>query len=372
MSLFDSVYDAADEPEESADVLAPTTGEELAPIDVPEAAPASPFALGGGEQLESSPLLVESQGAGPSMSLQDFAVEVFGNHAESEPPAEEPSPFAAAPDMASDVSDEPAPPEPEPAGLEALETAVSTMVPPPVEPVAAFHSEEPFLEEPPSPSDPALGDSPTLQPLVLVDDDLLPGRRAGRGLSISLPSLPGGGLGGRMTAVLVIVVGLVTGFLGYRAVSGGGNGSSGSVGAGPGTDQAGAVNGSVAPSRLPGGPVGALDAAQLAAAEVDLRSATVQAQAHFAENQSFAADWGQILGRTVMEAGAPVSTEVLQAVGDQDAACFQIGLMNGATVAAGVTAGGITFSSDAAGASICTADAAVLAGWPSSLNLAGA
>ena len=52
MSLFDSIYDAPDDGQEGPAPVAPPPGDDdLVPIAVPEAAPASPFALGNPEPL---------------------------------------------------------------------------------------------------------------------------------------------------------------------------------------------------------------------------------------------------------------------------------------------------------------------------------
>ena len=394
MSLFGSVYDAPEGGDDGpAPADAPSIDDDLLPIAVPEAIPAppaSPFALADGEAASGTlptpsgavssptgaPLPPDAPGplgVARSMSLQDFATEVFGKGNGVSEPAPEASPFAAALDMAYETTDTPAePPESGSGGLAPLETAVATMEPSAGEVSTAVPGEDIRAGEDLAMEGDgvATGGSTTLEPLALVDDDLLPVRKPARGSSFSLPSLPGGGLGNHLTTVLVILVALVTGYFGYRTFVGG-NGSSDSTSApASGGEPAGVAAGPVPASPAPDGPVAVLDAAQLAAAEVELRDAAVQAQAHFAETDSYAlsaTDWGRILGRTVVTAGTPMSPGVLQVVADDDAACFQSTLLNGGTVSAGVTGTGVTFAADAGGSSLCTADADVLAGWESTL-----
>lgn len=336
MSLFGSIY------EESGD--GPTAPEPDAAGD-PTPAP-SPFAFHGDEPAPAEG--VEAPGAvpiqmpdGPSMSLQDFAAEVFGTKGEAEQAL---------------AVEEPV--------LESLDTAVVTLpgeasgVPAAADvPAPAALLETGIL---PAGSDGATADpSPPSETFSLVDDDLLPAMKPAR--SMSLPSLPNAGAK-QIKLALVVLVALVAGFVGYRMFAGGGSGSSDAAADAPAAE---------APGRPSGGFAGAIDTAELTAAEAELTQAAVAAQAHFAEASSFAMtpeQWDQLVPAQVVAGEGPPAEGVIQVVSDQDAACFQTATRSGTTAAVGITGQGVTFASDSSGATLCTVDAAALAGWASTLS----
>lgn len=362
MSLFGSIY------EEARDADAPE------PIDVPDV-PLDPTA-----GLPAPPPV-----PAPSMSLQDFAAEVFGTR--SEPAATStvdvpPGAFAAAVDgMAppdppetgdggadTDMSS-PLVPAPEP-----FETAVATLPPPQPEPPGP--TLEPQAEAgtdllPPGNDGGTTGAPLGLDPFTLINDDLLPVQRPRRGPSVAGISV--GGAGRHAKLALILVVALVSGFVGYRTLGGGEGGAGGGADQ---VDDANALLDDVAGGEVPGlrDLGGALDATQLVAAEADLRALGLQAMAHFAETGSFNLPperWAELLGRTVVAGGGAPQEGAIQVVADDDAVCFETATQGGTTVATGITADTVGFASDGSGASICTADAAVLASWQASLILSG-
>lgn len=329
MSLFGSVYE---EPEAGPD--ASTL------VDVPSGQP--PGADDAGVPAPTA----------PSMSLVDFAAEVFGTRESPLADGEDASPFAALDgavaadtDPAGAIVEEPptgtAPVEP----LEALEAAVGTVTPPapPAEPVEA---------------------APAVDP-PFADDDVLPAYKPKRGS----PLRGVRAIGGRHAAgAAVLVAALLSGFVGYRMVAGGSEES-------PERDQV--ANANEVLNGLAGGGTpgladlgGALDATQLVSAEADLRMFGMQALAQYAEAGTFALtadEWSQWVGRPVVAGGGAPQPDVFSVLADDDAVCFETLTPGGTTVATGITPDAVGFASDPSGASACTADAPTLASWQPSL-----
>lgn len=215
---------------------------------------------------------------------------------------------------------------------------------------------------------------PSFDMISLVGDDLLPTRRPKR--SVGLPDVKGE-LAPRTKTILLVAVALVAGFLGYKTFLGGNSAAtppSSDVSALPGSSVAGSDQSGVAGPEAAGTPLGAIEPAQLVAAESELRTAALEAQASFSESGSYAQDtaaWDALIDQPVVGLGDPLAAGTFQVVSDPDAACFQTATATGAGVAVGVTASGLTFASDEAGSSLCTADAGVLSSWDISLSPLG-
>lgn len=387
---------------------------EIPPIEI--ASDASPFGLddpapSGPEPSAPGPIAFEA----PAMSLQDFATEVFGTRNEVTPASSEASAFAvtaAAGEGNGDVPESsfaalsalaPQLDAPDalgtaagPAGADLLSAfAVAPLTTDPAPDASPFASDaSPFSPDVTAPGllpggvspqgndGGSIDDSATFGAISPIDDDLLPARKPKRGLALptrgagtsaDAPTVSGG-LAQRAKMAGLVVLALASGFFGYRTFAPGGSGGSdggaqtASLAGPPSAPQPDAA----APSGL-GAPLGAIEPAQLAAAEVELRNVGLEAQAHFAETGTYALDataWDQVIGAQVVAVGSPVAQGAFQVVADQDAACFQTATAGGASVAIGVTGQGLTFASDAAGASICNADASVLTGWATSLATA--
>ena len=356
----------------------------------------------------------------PAMSLQDFATEVFGTRGEMVSAPAEASAFAAAsatgepgtdviessfaavssapigfdaPDaLGAPLDPVDAGPPPAPSAFAVASTVADSVADTsPITTDSSPFSPDAVAPDPVSPGlvppgndggiieDGTIDDAIVLEGMTGIGDDLLPTRKPKRGLPVTTRGAPStedaptvsGGLAQRAKMAGLVVLALASGFFGYRTFAP--DGSGGSDGGAQAASLAGPPSApqpdAAATSGL-GAPLGAIEPTELAAAEVALRAVGLEAQTYFAETGTYALDaaaWDQVIDAPVVAPGSPVAQGAFSVVSDQDAACFQTATAGGASVAIGVTGQGLTFASDAAGASICSADASVLAGWAPSL-----